>query len=404
MKRILFSSYHNYLDQGSGAAISVRSVLRLLANKDWSVRTLTGSYFDDFNYARKDFRANLERRHIRPVAERIKSRVGVREVSFELVQFDDENISSTVFLAEDAFGSSRPRNVLSKESEKIFLKLFLDELRTFQPDVYLTYGGYPTALAAALIARHMNVKNVFYLCNLGYNNKRLFGEFDAFIVPSRFSQVYYKRLLNVDCRVLSPLIDESKVLTANNSKRFLTFINPSPEKGLYFFIGIARELNRVRPDIPILIVEGRSKLTSKGFSQIEKALTNLSVMENVTDPRLFYSQTRILLVPSLCHETFCRVVVEASMNKIPVICSNRGALPETAIDPRYVLDIPNRFTPFSQSVPNQEEVAPWVEKIVELWDSPNLRDTIGERARKNSIRYYSEQTSKQVENFFLNLG
>ena len=120
MKRILFSSYHNYLDQGSGAAISVRSVLRLLANKDWSVRTLTGSYFDDFNYARKDFRANLERRHIRPVAERIKSRVGVREVSFELVQFDDENISSTVFLAEDAFGSSRPRNVLSKESEKIF--------------------------------------------------------------------------------------------------------------------------------------------------------------------------------------------------------------------------------------------------------------------------------------------
>ena len=404
MKRILFSSYHNYLDQGSGAAISVRSVLRLLANKDWNVRTLTGSYFDDFNYARKDFRANLERRHIRPVAKKIKSLVGVREVSFDLIQFDDENISSTVFLAEDAFGSSRPRNVLSKESEKIFLKLFLDELRTFQPDVYLTYGGYPTALAAALIARRMNVKNVFYLCNLGYNNKRLFDEFDAFIVPSRFSRDYYKRLLNIDCRVISPLIDESKVITANNSKRFLTFINPSPEKGLYFFLGIARELNRIRPDIPILIVEGRSKLTSKGFSQIEKPLTNLSVMENVTNPRLFYSQTRVLLVPSLCHETFCRVVVEAAMNKIPVICSNRGALPETATDLRYVLDIPNRFTPFSQTVPNQEEVSAWVEKIVELWDSPNLRVVIGERARKNSIRFLSEQTSKQVENFFLNLG
>lgn len=402
MKRILFSSYHNYLDQVSGAAISLRSLLCLLISKGWSVRTLTGSYFDNFGYTKKDFETLLERRCLYPTLESFTTLLGNRDVSFNLVHFEDEGVSSTVFLAEDAFGLSRPSNILSNESEKIFLKLFLNELRTFRPSIYLTYGGYPTALTAARISRQMNIKNVFYLCNFGYNDNRLFHEFDEFIVPSCFSKNYYKKLLNIDCHVIPPLIDETKIFTSNNTKQYLTFINPSPEKGLFFFVGIVKELNRVRPDIPILVVEGRAKLTSYSVLQTS-ALKNLHIMENTTDPRLFYSQSRVVIVPSLFCESFGRVVIEASMNKIPVICSNRGALPEIGIDQSCILDIPSRFTPFSRCVPTSDEVAPWVKKIVELWDSPNLRDSIGECAKQNGMRFSWDSVSDQTEDFFLSL-
>ena len=38
----------------------------------------------------------------------------------------------------------------------------------------------------------------------------------------------------------------------------MTFINPQAAKGVYVFARIARELAARRPDIPLLVVQGRS--------------------------------------------------------------------------------------------------------------------------------------------------
>jgi hypothetical protein len=39
----------------------------------------------------------------------------------------------------------------------------------------------------------------------------------------------------------------------------VTFINPQEIKGVYVFARIARELARRRPDIPLLVTQGRSR-------------------------------------------------------------------------------------------------------------------------------------------------
>jgi len=41
--------------------------------------------------------------------------------------------------------------------------------------------------------------------------------------------------------------------------RYVTFVNPHPQKGLFVFARIARELWQRRPDIPLRVVEGRAK-------------------------------------------------------------------------------------------------------------------------------------------------
>ena len=56
------------------------------------------------------------------------------------------------------------------------------------------------------------------------------------------------------------------------------------------------------------------------------------------------------------------------INGIPVIGSDRGALPETLGDGGIVLPLPERLTPVSQILPTAEEVEPWVEAIIRLWD------------------------------------
>ena len=99
---LLFSSFHNYLDQASGAAISVREVLRELARRGWRVRVLCGSFFDDATADEKAFYASLKRRDITATVERKRAVLAGKSVEFRLVRFLDDGIEATVFFVDDA--------------------------------------------------------------------------------------------------------------------------------------------------------------------------------------------------------------------------------------------------------------------------------------------------------------
>ena len=105
---ILFSSFHNYLDQASGAAISAREVLCELARRGWRVRVLCGSFFDDANADEQAFYATLKRRNIAPTVESKRVVLAGRSVDFRVVRFLDAGIEATVFFADDA-ASNNPQ-------------------------------------------------------------------------------------------------------------------------------------------------------------------------------------------------------------------------------------------------------------------------------------------------------
>src|SRR5262245_16667035 len=118
------------------------------------------------------------------------------------------------------------------------------------------------------------------------------------------------------------------------------------------FARIALELGRRRPEIPLLVVEGRG--TSDGLAQLPldlSGLTNLSRMAQTPDPRDFYRVSRAVLLPSLWRESLGRVAIEAMANRIPVLASDRGALPETLGNAGFVFTIPERCRPTSGHVP-----------------------------------------------------
>jgi glycosyltransferase involved in cell wall biosynthesis len=148
-------------------------------------------------------------------------------------------------------------------------------------------------------------------------------------------------------------------LTPGASREYVTFINPQPDKGVTVFARIALELGRRRPDIPLLVVEGRG--TSDALADLPVdllGLTNLHRMANTPDPRDFYRVSRVILMPSLWRESLGRVPIEAMANGIPVLASDRGALPETLGDAGFVFTIPEWCTTASGVVPTAQEVAP----------------------------------------------
>ncbi len=132
-------------------------------------------------------------------------------------------------------------------------------------------------------------------------------------------------------------------------------------------------------------------------------LTNLNVMNNTPDSRDFYKVSRVVLMPSLWRESFGRVAAEAMINGIPSLASNRGALPEVVGDAAFLFEIPDRYTPETRKVPTAEEVAPWVETIIRLWDDEQFYTEASRRCRDRAEMWRPKVLLPRYEEVFQNL-
>lgn len=397
-RRILFASHHCYLDDSNGAAVASREMMQAFARRGFGVEVLSGSMLD----LREDHdpRAWIAERYtgwVQAVEQswNLDAR-GVRADAPDHLRLDVHGVPVTVHLHP----TTKPRNPDEEEGRE-FLHLFEAIRDRFRPDVVVGYGGNWLAREVFRRARASGIATVFMLHNFQYPNPEPFADVDRVCVPSRFAADHYGRALGIECFVLPNLVDHDRVKVDEIEPRFVTFVNPSPEKGVWPFARIAEELGRRRPEIPLLVVEGRGTeqtLASCGLDL--RVHGNVFLMAHTADPRRFWRKTRVCLMPSLWWENQPLVAIEAMLNGIPVIGSNRGGIPETLGDAGIVLPLPDRLTPASRFLPTAEEVAPWVEAIVRLWDDPAFLEGHRFRARREAKRWDAEVLEPRYEWFF----
>jgi glycosyltransferase involved in cell wall biosynthesis len=389
-RRLLFASYHCFMDLSSGAAISGRDLLHLLAGRGWQSRVFSGPQLD-FEEGRPlpqllhDFRL--------PFTER---RGTAGDLGFALLDLQHAGIPVTLFQAPAAPRGAAPGHV----DGGVFLALFEQVLQEFRPNVVLTYGGHWLAEATIARARRRGVPVVFWLRNCAYREADLFRQVNGILVPSEFTARHYLRTLGLTCTALPSPLDWDRLRCPEVEGRYVTFVNPQPHKGLFVFARIAVELARHRPDIPLLVVEGRGRagwLRRAGLDL--DRLGNIYGMASTADPREFYRVTRLLLVPSLWEETFGRVAAEALLNGIPVLASGRGGLPEVLREAGFLFDLPERYTATSAVLPAAAEVAPWVETITRLWDDSGLYDRERRRCLAAAEAWRSERVGACYDEF-----
>lgn len=390
--RLLFCSYHSYLDPASGAVLSTRDLLELLAGHGWDCAVLSGPELDAGPGASLEdlLRAENVAFQYRPGT--------VGDVRCTLYHCVRGGVAIHAFVPANA----RPRQPPAAEEGQAFLNLFDLVQQRFRPDILLTYGGHALAFPLLRRARQRGTRVVFALHNLDYTGSELFGLTDAILVPSRAAQEHYQRTLGLDSTVIPGPWNWERVLCPQVRGRFVTFVNPQPYKGAFWFARIAHELNHRRPDIPLLVVEGRGKAAWLGAGDLDvSGLSNVRCMPNTPDPRRFYALSRVVLMPSLCEEAFGRVAVEAMLNGIPVLASRRGGLPEALAGAGFLFDIPEQYTPQSREVPTQTEVAPWLETIERLWDDEAFYAAESDRCRRAAEAWRPERLLPRFEEFFL---
>ena len=169
----------------------------------------------------------------------------------------------------------------------------------------------------------------------------------------------FGRISGRECRVLPETIGPGDRVTQGRDPRYLTFVDPTPGNGVFVFARIADELGRRRPDVPILVVEAEgTEATVAGCGLELKDRGNVFFLPDSGDPRRYLRVSRVALLPTLRWDGRGIEAIRALANGVPVIASDRGALPEVVGAAGVVLGLPERITPATRWLPTPEEVAP----------------------------------------------
>jgi glycosyltransferase involved in cell wall biosynthesis len=204
-----------------------------------------------------------------------------------------------------------------------------EAVRREQADAVVVQGALASSFDIAAEGIRLGCKTFYYVHDVSQLMKGiplpdLTG--GHWISNSEFSAAVLKSRLGVESPVVPPLI-RAENYRGQSSRRTVTMINPRRIKGGDIAVGMAEQC----PEIPFVFVEawnGRDPDVEELKARVTR-LPNATWLPVQGDMRKIYGETRVILAPSQCHETWGRVVTEAHFRGIPAIVSNLGALPET---------------------------------------------------------------------------
>ncbi len=321
-----------------------------------------------------------------------------------LFQFSDQGMDCTLLEVSGSFCRLTSLDIAR------FKELFERELTEFAPDIVFTFGGLSWEAELREKARRRGAAVVYGLRNLAHlRAPRSFfqpvGGVDAVLTCSQYVLERYRALHGVPWVALPTPIDLEEVVAPEPERIFITYINPSIAKGVMFFARLADELGRRRPDLPMLVIEGRAQsntltaAATRGGFDLSKH-ESLMVSPEVAQPRDIFQVARVLLMPSVWKEPAGRAAVEALVNGIPPIVSDRGGLPEVCGSGGFIAPLPSDLTLKSARPVQAEAVREWFELIQRLFDDENFYSTACKAALARGSCYHPDHLAPRYRNFF----
>ena len=379
-------------DPASGAARTAQTALEMAAAGGFEVRAIgttateRGSKTDPLEYLRG-----------------IDVDVDVRRAtssSFRELRFQQRGIHYTLL------DTARFRVTnWEKTHGRQFDKLFDEELEAFRPDILFTYGGLAGDVRRHRRARQHQCRIAFCVFNLAYFQAEFFENIDAVLTPSEFLASKYRDAIGIDSTSLPTPLDLEDVVSEEHEPIFVTMVNPSVEKGLFFFARLAEELGRRFPEIAVLAIESRGTagmVAQAGLAGGFDLRRHESIMigGSVPKPRDIFTNTRVLLVPSVWEEPSGRVVAEALVNGVPPLVSDRGGLTESCNGAGFVLPLPPDLTMDVRRPVAATAVEPWIEVIERLaFDEPFYQQAVAAALSAASM-YARESLAPRYVDFF----
>ncbi len=189
---------------------------------------------------------------------------------------------------------------------------------------------------------------------------------------SNFVKNYIYNKYKMNTLVFRPQFHFNNTKPDYDKRKYVTFVNPVPQKGCDFILRLASMM----PNVKFLCVEG----WYKNSDFISKMPNNIIYLEPQNDMSYVWSVSKILLVPSIVQDASPRVIVEANMNYIPVIGNCIGGIPEVMNSSGYIIDV--------------SDIEKWIETINYLLNNERKYFKISEDSYKASLMFKRDFVSE----------
>lgn len=266
---------------------------------------------------------------------------------------------------------------------------------TFKPDAVIVQAGLPLTTARAF--RLKNIPTIIYIRDVEFHEHG--GDYNNFpglyfFANSKFTAERFYEKFNLSAIPIVPLIDSENYQTQSTREKVL-FVCPHPLKG----VEIALQLAESNPQIDFIFLESwpLDPILRKHYIIRAKKSGNIEWHSRQKDMKQFYSQARIVLMPSVWEECWGRIITEAQASGIPALASNIGGLPESVADGGILVN------PAS-------DISIWSSELRKMMNDNALYESLSQNALKAGKRkilqtdYILNQFIKHISEFLLDFN
>jgi len=384
--RILWANFYCLLDTSSGASLSIREMLRQLSFNGYEVFIIGATVFDSDRAA-----------SVLPVNWREQL------ATTDILDLDDPPLKHRLLIT-----ASHQRDRMTSFEEAKWYEFYIHVLERLKPDLVWFYGGRPVDYLIADEARHRRIPVAAYLVNENYTKTRWCRDVDLILTDTAATANYYRNKLGLCLTPVGKFIDADAVMASEHFRKTVLFVNPSLQKGAGIVIQMALSLEKRRPDIHFEVVESRGdwlpllRYFSEKLGERRDLLENVTLTPNTPDMRPLYSRARVVLAPSLWHESGSRVLAEAMINAVPAIVTDRGGNGELIAQGGAVVSLPERYyeKPYTALL-DPGDLECFVKPLIRMIDDEAEYDRYVEHARQAGKVFgdISASTRKLIEAF-----
>lgn len=205
-------------------------------------------------------------------------------------------------------------------------------------------------------------------------------------VCSDFMKDVVNTIYNSDLPVMYASSNKDDIYVKINpcKNKFITQVNIHKLKGGEIFHHLLE--NTKFPYIGIKTEPNSGDLDSK-ITDVIKIRNNESIiLDHTSNIKNIYKVTRILLVPSIVDETFCRVINEGMMNGIPIITTGAGNIKYLVGESAIILS---------------QNPTEWIDTINKLYNNKKKLLELSEKSKKQ-YELFSENVASSQFKMFIN--
>jgi hypothetical protein len=245
--RILLIAHNAYIEPTSGAARSVRTIMEWLHDGGHECHAVTSGCFDQIPG---------------PPIEGQLAAMGIA------VRRDSDGGPRPVFryrLNGVAVTAVETRHVTRDVEDEAGNRQFAAEIVSAlgeAPDVVFAYGRHALVHEGLKLAKAQGARTIYTVRGWGYEERCWFESASRVLLNCHYATRVFARQPGIYAEWLPSPFNWSEIRAPVESRGFVTFVNPALHKGFVLFARLADMLGRLRPDIPLLVVQSFPELSA----------------------------------------------------------------------------------------------------------------------------------------------